>query len=280
MTGNILLYEELSLNALPALQTQFYDGWILRYTSGFGYTNRANSVNILYPSTIDIDEKIAECVKRYFAQNLPAVFKITDGADKEFDAILENKGYTVLNPTYLMAADISAINDSPDTCDCALASHIGDKWLEAYFTLSGYTDKKRIDIGKQIFANIRVSVICGRIIKGSDYNRDGDINRSSVIIKDGAYDGSNVSIGGGAAVACGLCTVERGYAGLFNIVVDERHRGKGYGMQICASLLAAAKRAGARKAYLQVMQDNGVAINLYNKLGFNTQYSYWYRVKY
>ena len=54
MKDKILLYEELSLNALPALQTQFYDGWVFRYTSGYGYTNRANSVNLLYPSMLDL----------------------------------------------------------------------------------------------------------------------------------------------------------------------------------------------------------------------------------
>ena len=38
-------------------------------------------------------------------------------------------------------------------------------------------------------------------------------------------------------------------------------------------------RRGANMAYLQVVQDNNVAINLYTKLGYKTIYSYWYRVK-
>jgi len=92
------LYEELSLNALPALQTQFFDGWVLRFTNGYSYTNRANSVNMIYPATLNIEDKITECEKRYFAQGLPAVFKITDGLDIEIENLLHQKGYTVLSP--------------------------------------------------------------------------------------------------------------------------------------------------------------------------------------
>jgi N-acetylglutamate synthase len=32
-------------------------------------------------------------------------------------------------------------------------------------------------------------------------------------------------------------------------------------------------------AYLQVMLDNPVALNLYDSLGFKEIYKYWYRVK-
>jgi ribosomal protein S18 acetylase RimI-like enzyme len=36
---------------------------------------------------------------------------------------------------------------------------------------------------------------------------------------------------------------------------------------------------GADKAYLQVMQSNVAAMQLYEGLGFRAAYSYWYRVK-
>ena len=247
MMEKILLYEELSLNALPALQTQFYDGWVLRFTSGYGYTNRANSVNILYPSAIDINTKLAECEKRYFAQGLPAVFKITDGVNEGFDKFLENKGYTVASPTYLMTSNMALIQNKP--CECVLLDYIDDEWLDAYFSLSKYVDEQKISIARQVFANIKVPVICGRVTKN------------------------------GATAACGLCVIERGYAGLFNIVVDEPQRGKGYGKEICGSLLSAAKGIGAHTSYLQVMQDNHTALGLYAKFGYQTIYSYWYRVK-
>ena len=83
----------------------------------------------------------------------------------------------------------------------------------------------------------------------------------------------------GASAACGSTVIERGCASLMNIVVDEPHRGKGYGQEICESLLSAAKRLGAHTAYLQVAQDNRKALALYAKLGYKKAYSYWYRAK-
>jgi len=67
--------------------------------------------------------------------------------------------------------------------------------------------------------------------------------------------------------------------GLLNVIVYEQFRGKGYGTEICESLLSAAKCLGAHTAYLQVEQANQKAINLYAKLGYKTIYEYWYRVK-
>ena len=243
----ILMYEELSLNAWPSLQTQFFDGWVLRYTDGYSYTSRANSVNLLYPSSLDVREKISECEKRYFSQGVPTIFKITDGVDIEIDKILDVQGYKIASPTYLMTSNLN--NFDIKSGECVISNSIDNDWMEAYFSLSTYTDEMKINIARKIYGNIKADVLCGRKIID------------------------------GATVACGLCVIERGYAGLFRIVVDEQQRGKGYGKGICGSLLLAAKRFGVHTSYLQVAQDNQIAINLYTKLGYKKLYSYWYRVK-
>lgn len=80
-------------------------------------------------------------------------------------------------------------------------------------------------------------------------------------------------------VACGLCVIENDYAGLYDIVVSSQHRNKGYGQDICSSLLSNATKYGAKKAYLQVVDANTYAKKLYKKLGFIDKYQYWYRVK-
>ena len=192
-------------------------------------------------------EKIAECERRYFGQGVPTIFKITDGLDIEFDKLLAKQGYEVVTPTYLMTVDLNPLHIVPG--ECVMTSHIDDNWMEAYFTLSKYTDEMKIDIARRIYSNIKVSVLCGRITNN------------------------------GMTIACGLCVIERGYAGLFNVVVDEEQRGKGYGIGICESLLSEAKRIGAHTSYLQVVQHNHTAINMYTKLGYKNLYSYWYRVK-
>ena len=51
--------EEAALNGLPTLQTEFYDGWIVRMSEG--YSRRANCVVPLYESTIPLQEKLVHC---------------------------------------------------------------------------------------------------------------------------------------------------------------------------------------------------------------------------
>ena len=245
MNNTIQNFEELAFNAHPALQTQFYDGWILRFANG--YTKRANSVNPLYSSTIDLQTKIVECEKRYFAQGLPVVFRLNDGTEPEIERILEQKNYQVVEPTFVMTMDMEGKDFSFG--DCVMTSYADDDWLNAYYTFSRYTDSVRMMTARQILENVRNAMICGRIVKD------------------------------GVSVACGSAVIERGYMALLNIVVDEPQRGKGYGQEICEALLSAAKQHGAHTAYLQVVQENHKAVNLYKKLGYEAVYSYWCRVK-
>ena len=245
MKDKTLFYEELALNAHPALQTQFYDGWILRYANG--YTKRANSVNPLYPSALELQAKIAECEKRYFAQGLLSIFKLTDGTDPNIDKALDERGYELIEPTYVMEMDLQDRTFPPG--DGVITSCADDEWLESYFKFSRYTDNVKITTAKQILENVKNTTICGRIVK------------------------NNVPI------ACGSAILERGHMALLNVVVDESQRGKGHGMEICESLLSAAQHHGAHTAYLQVLQDNRKAVNLYKKLEYTAVYSYWYRVK-
>jgi ribosomal protein S18 acetylase RimI-like enzyme len=67
--------------------------------------------------------------------------------------------------------------------------------------------------------------------------------------------------------------------GFFDIVVVQEYRGKGYGREIMKGIMGEAKRRGVKSGYLQVVEANEVALNLYKSLGFEKMYSYWYRRK-
>ena len=56
---NSRFLEEVTLSAWPALQTVFVDGWVVRFSNGFG--RRANSVNPLFHSVRSFEENLAEC---------------------------------------------------------------------------------------------------------------------------------------------------------------------------------------------------------------------------
>lgn len=243
MNIDIKFIEELSLNAHPSLNTMFYDGWYLRFAGG--YTNRANSVNALYSSNLPLAEKVQFCESIYLQQRLPTVFKITP-LSVELDAILARCAYSVVTPTNLMVMDI------PAAFSCRQASivtkRINKDWQSNYFRLNE-TKYTAISLAKQIHNNIIGQALCATL---SENNK---------------------------VVACGLGIIERDYIGLYDIVVSSQHRRKGYGQDICTSLLANAVKQGARKAYLQVVADNANAIKLYTKMGFRDMYQYWYRVK-
>ena len=75
---NTRFLEEVSLSAWPALQTVLVDGWVVRFSNGFG--RRANSVNPLYPSVRSFEANLAECEALYARRDQRVVFKISPAA--------------------------------------------------------------------------------------------------------------------------------------------------------------------------------------------------------
>ena len=245
MNEQIRFYEELSFNSHPSLQTLYYDGWILRFSNG--YTNRANSVNMIYPSTIDLQSKIAVCEEQYFKKHQPCVFKVTDGSEKQLDSLLEDRGYQVVTPTDLMIMDLTG--KQFESKNCIITDQADEEWLYTYFTLEHCTNAQTMDTAKQMLSMIQNRTLYCRIVEN------------------------------GKSIACASAVIERGYMTLVHVIVDETYRGHGYGRQLCESLLCEAMKLGAHTAYLQVLQNNQVAVNLYKKLGYKKIYSYWYRVR-
>ncbi len=243
--------EELALNAWPALQTVACDGWLLRFAEG--YTRRANSVNPLYPSMLDLDEKVAWCEQFYSERGLPVVFKLTDAAQPPgLDARLANKGYVLDAPTAVQTLVLSHRQDPSMASEPALPilvrDALTDAWLDAFCAMSGISERNHAVLVR-LLANI---------VPAHGYASVPD---------------------GGRIVACGLGVVQAGALGLFDLVTDPERRRRGFGRRVVEGLLAWGKERGATLAYLQVMRQNTPALRLYAALGFAERYGYWYRVK-
>ena len=73
---------------------------------------------------------------------------------------------------------------------------------------------------------------------------------------------------GNRIIGCGLGVLQSNYLGIFDVVIDPDHRGQGIGTNLMLALLAWGQGRGADLAYLQVMHDNGPAMSLYKKIGF------------
>lgn len=238
-------YEELSMNAHPSLRTQLYDGWVLRFSNG--YTNRANSINPIYPGFLSVPEKVISCEEKYTREGLPVIFKLTDASPTEIDVYLSEQGYEKMTLTNLFVAN--TFPSHRNTSMTIVRNHIDSAWREHFFRLNGLTDIQKIKTASAMMDNIQSTTLCAQIEIG------------------------------GNIVACGLCVVEHRFAGLYDIVVDSAYRQKGFGYDLCSALLSESTRYGAKSAYLQVIAANAPAIALYKKLKFQQIYQYWYRVK-
>jgi N-acetylglutamate synthase len=242
----IRMLEELSLNAWPSLQTVQDDGWMLRFAGG--YTRRSNSVNVLYPSSGDLDAKIRRCEQWYSARGLPTVFKMTPQAlPKELDAALTRHHYKELSGASVQTRSLENL-ETPASEMVSLLPEVSEEWL-AQFCRMRDLDVRYLDPMRQIIRSIAPAKCC------------------AVLYREGL------------PVAVGLAVVERGYVGLFDITVDNTIRNQGIGRQLVLYMLQWGKANGATNSYLQVAPGNDPALHLYEKLGFTEVYQYWYREK-
>lgn len=243
MIANI---EELSMNAWPALQTKLYDGWVLRFADG--YTWRANCINPIYSSSISLQEKLDFCEQEYKQINMPVVYKLTsDSQPQDIDIELEKRGYLRTKEVSLKVLHIDNYYQI-ETGDAQITTRFLDDWFTGFFKCSNLTNEREQLTAIKMLNNIIGEVIC--VSKILDNN----------------------------VVGCGFGVIERGYIGIFDIIVDMSYRGNGYGKDIMYGILNTAARKGVKKAYLQVAVGNRVAENLYESLGFKEVYKYWYRV--
>jgi GNAT superfamily N-acetyltransferase len=245
--ATIRTFEEVSMNALPALQQVMLDGWVLRF--GRGFTGRANSVYPLYPGFGSVDQKITTCERLYDYKSIPPLFKMTAAVEPEgLDQILEDRGYTAFNHTSVQTRELTTtqIPTVEDDADVEWWDHAADPWLDTFFLLRETPGKHHPTL-RSLLANVVVPA------------------HYVVIHKDGEK------------VACGMAVAQGEHVGLFDLTTHVHHRRQGIGTRLVDVLMNWGAARGTRLAYLQVMLANENALSLYHRLGFVESYQYWYR---
>jgi ribosomal protein S18 acetylase RimI-like enzyme len=238
----VLALEDMNFNAWPALKTVHYDGWLIRCSGGG--SRRPNSVNCVHASTITLGEKIEVAEAFYARWQQRPIFRLTPLADDGLDRLLEQRGYTVEEPTFVQQAPIHLMAAAPNVQVFPAAS---EAWIEAATHVRGLAGRDA-----EIFA----------------------MQHRAVAVDSGwALVAAN-----GHAVAAGTVAIERAWAGLHGIHVAKGVRRRGLARQLTEGLLGFAYARGARRAWLQVAQANVAALPLYHSLGFRTAYSYHHRV--
>lgn len=235
----ILALERRLVNAWPAFEIELAEGWLLRFAEG--YSKRANAATPIVPGA-RLDADLVEAVAAsYAARDLPVCFRLTgveaEGAAKLLAAcgLVEHEASLGL----LAPLDIALAVDPSIT----LAPAPTARWTAAAAAAYG-GEKANADRLSRILARIR---------------------------QPAAYATLNLD---GEEAAWGFAVAERGYAGLYDIVVAPELRGLGLGRRLVAGLLGWGHAAGARRAYLQMREENEVAFALYRSLGFDLAYRY------
>ncbi|MCI8319114.1 MAG: GNAT family N-acetyltransferase [Lachnospiraceae bacterium] len=268
-TAYIKLIEELSLNAWPSHKIELYDGWLIRFSHN--YSHRTNSVEQVGVSLLPVQEKIVYCEQIYKNYHTPSIFKISPLLESSFDHLLASAGYEIQHTTEVMTMDYSQLRAWPPSSaeyghpgeNCAPASfitfpgditvqlqdQITDEWISSFFSLNGTTNSIHRRIVPSMFKAIPKQTIVASI------RMDGRM------------------------VASGLGILDRSHVGLYAIYVDACFRRKNFAKAICSSILHEARKKGMTHAYLQVVQGNIPAKQLYHALGFHDLYTYWFRVK-
>lgn len=242
----IRFLEELSMNAWPALRIVHYDGWVLRFANG--YSRRSNSVNPVFSSSLNVDDKIKYCEEMFRAHQLTPTFKMTPQVYPEnLDDLLARKWYQEEAGASVHTLNLSEL-EKPTITTAAISEHLTDEWLNTYCRMNRVYER-HIPTLHQILSSIAPRHCFVTLLQN------------------------------GEPASVGMGVVDRGCIGLFDIVTDERRRNRGLGKQLALHLLHWGKANGAAHAFLQVRQDNAPACHLYAKLGFKEAYQYWYRVK-
>ena len=228
-------------------EVEQFGKWYLRFNDGV--TRRANSVlPIGLPNETDMEDAIDHVIRFYIERGTLPRFQMTNySAPGSLDDILERKGFARHFPVFVETASISGIPQRSQSITTKIFSTPTDEWMKAYESGSGYS---------AITMNIRKSLMM----------------RSPLPKAFGA------AIIDANLVAVGLCVKSDEWCGLFNIATVPDYRRSGAGTAVSCRLLSWARKLGASKAYLQVEMENHPAFALYQQLGFEILYEYWYRV--
>jgi GNAT superfamily N-acetyltransferase len=238
--------EYLASRCWPAKEIEMYGGWIIHWNDGI--TWRANSVlPIGSIGDIQLEKAIEYIISFYEERETPAAFKITEASRPEdIDETLADMGFEKRMITYCQTVSI-------DELSCIFPKvpvdifKVNDDSIDALMFESGY-DNPTIDARRGIINRIKGEKVIARVM----------------------IDGRIAGVGLGVA--------QDSWLGLFSIRTLPNYRRQGVAWSISCALGMWGEDLGVKRAFLQVEAKNKPALFLYESMGFETMYTYWYRI--
>ena len=242
MSISIAQIERAASRAWPARETVPYDGWLLRY--GDGFSRRINSVAATESSTRPLDEKLDRCRRWYAERGLPLLFRITPAVEAGLEDGLDERGFAAEGRTIVVAQSVVPTGAQPS--EVRIGESPSGRWIAAELELAGVDPVQaagRLAVMKRLPDPAGFALL-----------RSGD-----------------------TPVAAGVGVVIGGWLGVFEVVVGADRRRRGHGRVLMEALHTWGAERGAQRSFLQVVVENRAAIGLYEGLGYEEAYRYWYR---
>ncbi|NUR82521.1 MAG: GNAT family N-acetyltransferase [Nonomuraea sp.] len=224
-------FDVLIHEAWPAYEQERAGGWILRYAGGV--TKRANSVLAL-----EGPGDLAAAEAFYAARGLPCAFSMGPGVDPALDAELAERGYSLVDPTVIMAAaDVPGLEPEHPV---RIADEPWPEWLDTWWSVDG-----RYAAGLSAAARICTGV--------------------PALYAAVEEDGVPVAVGRGVP--------QGDFTGVYCMATLPSARRRGLARSVLRALVRQAP-----SAYLVTTEVNRAAQELYRGEGFEVAGGYHYRV--
>ena len=238
--------ELLASHCWPAREIINYKGWIIHWNGGV--TWRANSVlPNEWKSSVSVEQVVDYVIELYREKNTPPAFKISPASQpKELDELLEEKGFKQRMVTHVQTVSIEEISCLSPRLPVDLFK-VTEESLDTLMHRSE-RENKTIEVRREIIHHIT-----------------GDKNIARVLMH-------------GNIAGIGLGVVESDWLGLFSIRTLPEYQRRGVAWSLNCALAMWGEDHGAKKAFLQVETENEPALALYKSMGFDTMYTYWYRI--
>jgi GNAT superfamily N-acetyltransferase len=238
--------EYLTSQFWPAREIQKYKGWIIHFNDGI--TWRANSVLPIGPiNEVQLEDAIEHIIAHYTERGAPAAFKMTESSKpEELDETLDEMGFEKRMTTFVQTMPIRELSCIYPKVPVDIIK-INDTSIDILMCESGL-DHPATEVRRQIIKRI-----------------EGEKGIARVMI-DGRLAG------------VGLGVVRADWLGFFSIRTLPEYQRRGVAWSVNCALAMWGEDLGARKVFLQVEAKNTPALALYESLGLQTMYTYWYRI--
>ena len=238
---SIAAIERAAEHSWPASERTMMGEWML--SAGDGFSRRRNSAVPLGPVTDNLEDRLDAVTAWYMARGLPTLYRVTPLCDPVIDTVLDQRGFSIEDPVLVMIRELPV--DEPSGKIVSLSAPT-DEWTAIEFEALG--------IDRTLF---RPWLSAIRAVP----------QPACFVI---AMDGSR-------PVGAGFGAISDGLLGVFEVAVLPDDRRHGHARRMMSALHTYGDRGGAEQAYLQVVEENDAAVDLYRSIGYDVSHRYWYR---